>query len=293
MSDTVLVDELLAGHSLMRVKDKQKVESLLKTLNSGGLEKLQVVADFDYTLTKTRNEKGSLDCSWGVLENSPLMPESYTKECNALKARYLPIELDPHMPVEEKVPHMLMWYHEANKQLQNSGLRKEMFAGMVQESNLEFRDGTNEMFVSLANANVPVLLLSAGLGDLIEEILQIKNIFHSNVKVVSNYLEYDTEGHVVGLSGEIIHVYNKNESAIQDSDYFKKLQARNNVILLGDSIGDLNMCNGLENPGAVLKIGFLNFKIVERLETYLDLFDIVLIDDQTMDVPMSIINKLS
>ena len=53
------------------------------------------------------------------------------------------------------------------------------------------------------------------------------------------------------------------------------------------------MCNGLENPGAVLKIGFLNFKIVERLETYLDLFDIVLIDDQTMDVPISIINKLS
>ena len=71
------------------------------------------------------------------------------------------------MPVEEKVPHMLMWYHEANKQLQNSGLRKEMFAGMVQESNLEFRDGTNDMFVSLANANVPVLLLSAGLGDLV------------------------------------------------------------------------------------------------------------------------------
>ena len=93
MSDTVLVDELLAAHSLMRVKDKQKVESLLKTLNSGGLEKLQVVADFDYTLTKTKNEKGSLDCSWGVLENSPLMPETYTKECNALKARYLPIEL--------------------------------------------------------------------------------------------------------------------------------------------------------------------------------------------------------
>ena len=49
----------------------------------------------------------------------------------------------------------------------------------------------------------------------IEEILQIKNIFHSNVKVVSNYLEYDAEGRVAGLSGEIIHVYNKNESAIQ------------------------------------------------------------------------------
>ena len=28
-------------------------------------------------------------------------------------------------------------------------------------------------------------------------------------------------------------------NSFQDSDYFKKLQARNNVILLGDSIGDL------------------------------------------------------
>jgi hypothetical protein len=42
----------------------------------------------------TRNEAGkSLDCSWGIFENSPLMPETYTTECNAMKAKYLPIEL--------------------------------------------------------------------------------------------------------------------------------------------------------------------------------------------------------
>ena len=79
----------------------------------------------------------------------------------------------------------------------------------------------------------------------------------------------------------------------QDSDYFKKLQSRNNVILLGDSVGDLTMCNGLENPAVVLKIGFLNFKIDERLDDYLDLFDIVLLDDQTLNVPLSIVQKIS
>ena len=54
MSETELLDKILSANSTMRVKDKVKVETLLEALNLGGMEKLQVVADFDYTLTKTR-----------------------------------------------------------------------------------------------------------------------------------------------------------------------------------------------------------------------------------------------
>jgi hypothetical protein len=43
------------------------------------------------------------------------------------------------------------------------------------------------------------------------------------------------------------------------------------LLQLGDSVGDLSMCEGVEDPAAVVKIGFLNFKIEERLEHYLDL----------------------
>ena len=38
---------------------------------------------------------------------------------------------------------------------------------MVRESNLEFRDGTDHMFTQLAENQVPVLILSAGVGDLV------------------------------------------------------------------------------------------------------------------------------
>ena len=94
MSHASFVEDLLASNPLMRVRDPAKVEKLLLTLLAGGLDKLQVVADFDYTLTKTKNVEGvHLDCSWGVLENSRLMPKSYTVECNKLKEKYLPIEL--------------------------------------------------------------------------------------------------------------------------------------------------------------------------------------------------------
>ena len=102
----------------------------------------------------------------------------------------------------------------------------------------------------------------------------------------------DDDGNVTGLEGEVIHVYNKNESAIHDSDYFKVLQSKHNVILLGDSLGDLHMADGMENPETVLKIGFLNANIQQRLETYMNAYDIVLVDDQTMHLPFGIIKKI-
>jgi hypothetical protein len=40
------------------------------------------------------------------------------------------------MSIAEKIPYMLKWYHEANEQLQKSGLRKDMLADMVKASNL-------------------------------------------------------------------------------------------------------------------------------------------------------------
>ena len=106
--------------------------------------------------------------------------------------------------------------------------------------------------------------MSAGLGDILVEVMDAFDVYHrSNTKVVSNFLAYDDTGKVIGIAGEMIHVYNKNESAIHDSEYFQTLKGRGNVVLLGDSIGDLQMANGVENSGNVLKIGFLNksFKI--------------------------------
>ena len=78
------------------------------------------------------------------------------------------------MTVDEKVPHMITWWKEANKQLQKSGLKKHMFRDMVKISNLELRDGTNDMFVSLSRAEVPILLLSAGVGDLVGILFFVK-----------------------------------------------------------------------------------------------------------------------
>ena len=65
----------------------------------------------------------------------------------------------------------------------------------------------------------------------------------------------------MGFKGEIIHIYNKNENAIHDSDYFENLEHRENIILMGDSLGDLHMADGATDSAQILKIGFLNDKV--------------------------------
>lgn len=75
--------------------------------------------------------------------------------------------------------------------------------------------------------------------------------------MISNFLEFSEDGTILGFKNKIIHIYNKNEYAIKGSQFYNKVLNRDNVILLGDSIGDANMVEGIDHLNNVLKIGFL------------------------------------
>ena len=294
------VIQKLQSRPSIKIQNLTKVENLLSTIISGGNRNLQVIIDFDYTMTRVHKNGQRLDCSWGVMENSKLLPESYVKQTNELRAKYLPIEQDAHMTADEKTPYMVEWYTKANLLLSECGaVKRHMFQDMIKGSNVELREGTDQMMNHLLKNRVPVLVLSAGLGDLVEEILLYYKVYHSNVKVVSNFLDYDEEGNIIGLAGDVIHVFNKNERSlkpvertngrIENSDFIDEIHHRGNVLLMGDSLGDPCMSDGVENASAVLKIGFLNHGIktdqeVIRLKKYMDAYDVVLVDDQTTDV---------
>ena len=85
----------------------------------------------------------------------------------------------------------------------------------------------------------------------------------------------------------IIHVMNKSETKIEDKKYRDLISQKNNVILLGDSLGDLGMVNDLDT-NLIIKIGFLNEDVENKLELYKSQFDVVI----TNDGSMKYINKL-
>jgi cytosolic 5'-nucleotidase 3 len=61
------------------------------------------------------------------------------------------------------------------------------------------------------------------------------------------------------------------------------LEKRRNILLLGDSLGDADMSNGLDvRDDQILRVGFLNENVNERLDHYLRRFDVVLTHDSSL-----------
>lgn len=72
------------------------------------------------------------------------------------------------------------------------------------------------------------------------------------------------QGVLTHFKGPLIHTYNKNNSVLQGTEYFQQLSTRTSIILLGDSMGDLTMADGVPSVENILKIGFLNDKVGAR-----------------------------
>merc|ERR1712165_321647 len=109
--ETPFVDRLMQAYPGMKVANKPEVEKKLKTITNASHEKLQLIVDFDNTLTRHHKNGTLTDCSWAVMENSPLLPKDYNDKTNALRAKYLPIETDPNLTIDEKIPIWLNGTH--------------------------------------------------------------------------------------------------------------------------------------------------------------------------------------
>lgn len=275
----------------VHIKDKERVEAIVCDLIKGGTEKLQVVADFDRTISRFMyNGKINATCH-NAIDESPRLPDEFRQQLEVLRNKYYTIEIDPKRSKEEKYPYMIEWWTKAHELMLQCNLTREDIKTISREAHIMLRDGCDWMFQQLDQHNIPILIFSAGLGDVIEETVTHQSCFYDNMKIVSNYMDFNDQGTLVGFKGDLIHIYNKNENAIHKSDYFQKIADRHNVILLGDSLGDLRMADGAEN-GNILKIGFLNDKVDALLPDYMEGYDIVLVKDETFDVPNGILKNL-
>ncbi|XP_035262689.1 7-methylguanosine phosphate-specific 5'-nucleotidase-like isoform X1 [Anguilla anguilla] len=285
------IPELSKPSVLMR--DRKRVEEIIQSMHRAGPSALQVISDFDMTLTRFAHNGKRCPTSHNILDNSKLISEDCKKSLKELLNTYYPIEIDSSRTVEEKLPHMVEWWTKAHNLLIQQKIRKDLLAQVVKESDAMLREGYKEFFDQLQEHNVPLLIFSAGVGDVLEEVIRQNDIFHSNVRVFSNYMDFDENGILRAFKGQLIHTYNKREGALLNAGHFQELQDRHNVLLLGDSIGDLTMADGVQNVENVLKIGYLNDKVEERKESYLASYDIVLEKDETMDVPNALVRLIT
>lgn len=275
------------------MKDPQRVQEVLESMVKAGSNTLQVISDFDMTLTRFAFKGKRCPTCHNILDNSNLISDDCKKKLKELLNTYYPIEIDSSRSVDEKLPLMVEWWTRAHELLVEQKIRKELVSVAVRESEAMLRDGYQLFFNLLHEHSIPLLIFSAGIGDVLEEVIRQAGVFHPNVKVFSNYMDFDESGVLRAFKGELIHIYNKREGALLNTGHFQELRMRPNVLLIGDSLGDLTMADGVQNMENILKVGFLNDKVEERKQSYLDSYDIVLLKDETLDVPNALLRCLT
>ncbi|KAM4623457.1 7-methylguanosine phosphate-specific 5'-nucleotidase-like [Polymixia lowei] len=285
------VPELAKCSVLMR--QRSKVEETLKAMQRDGAGSLQVISDFDMTLTRFAHNGKRVPTTHNILDNRLLINEDCTRKIRELLNTYYPIEIDAGRTAEEKLPLMVEWWTKVHELLIQQKIRKDLLPQAVKESSAMLREGYKVFFSCLAEQDVPLLIFSAGVGDILEEVIRQKQVFLPNVHIISNYMDFDHTGVLWAFKGQLIHSFNKREIGLLHTARLRELQGRPNVLLLGDSLGDLTMADGVSQTQNILTIGFLNDQVEERKKSYVSSFDIVLVKDETMDVPNAVLNYIT
>tara|TARA_Y100000310_G_scaffold89923_1_gene87154 strand:+ start:102992 stop:103846 length:855 start_codon:yes stop_codon:yes gene_type:complete len=265
----------------------RKLEALIKD----GVDCLHIVSDFDRTLTKGFFDGTKVNSTYQLIRNSGLLDAEYSKKGNDLFAVYHPFEIDASLDSEIRKAKMQLWWEEHYSLMQDYGINKNVIESIACNKEISLRLGVGEFFEKLQKSKIPLLIFSAGMGNVIEYFLSNKNYLTDNVHIISNYFLFDADGEVKGVKKPFIHAFNKNEVEIQGTAYYREVLDRKNVVLLGDSLGDLGMTKGIEHD-VILRIGFLNYKKAELLDIFMQKFDVVITGDGSFDYVNRLLDRI-
>ncbi|KAG2219161.1 hypothetical protein INT45_002352 [Circinella minor] len=291
-----LVQRLLTNPTI-RIKNIDATKEKLTKIIGDGRSNLHFISDFDMTMSRYWTR----DKVTGALERNPSchgIPSLYSKMDPKFKsvtdnflATYYPIEVNKTMTREEKTPFMIEWWNKTHNALVGQNITRDDIRGMAEETPVELRPGINTVLELCYARAIPFLVFSAGIGDIIDEVLKEHGLMFPNMHTVSNMMEFNENGICIAFKEPLIHVFNKSEFQLEVTPYHKTIEDRTNVILMGDSLGDLQMSQGVRHD-LCLNIGFCNHDWESLEERYIDAFDIVIMRDANFDPVIDILEYL-
>ncbi|XP_053496219.1 7-methylguanosine phosphate-specific 5'-nucleotidase-like isoform X1 [Ictalurus furcatus] len=96
-------------HASVRMRDGGRVETIIEHMRREGPNALQVISDFDMTLTRFAHNGTRCPTSYSILHSSAVISEDCKAKMSDLFDLYYPVEINTSMSVEEKIPHMEEW----------------------------------------------------------------------------------------------------------------------------------------------------------------------------------------
>ncbi|MDX9970467.1 MAG: hypothetical protein RBS56_00990 [Candidatus Gracilibacteria bacterium] len=246
-------------------------------------EKLQVLTDFDGTLTEELKDGKPAQSIISVLRNTlGYLDEDYQKKAHELYEKYHSLEYDTALTLEERKAKMHEWWQSHKKLLIAHGLNLKDIESVAKSGHIKLRKSAREFLLKMQEMGVPVVIMSAsGLGDAIPLFMEHENLSLRNIHYAINRMVWDTLGSAVDFKQPIIHSLNKDETSLKDfPEIFEKIAHKTRILLLGNSVGDAKMADGFANE-ALLKIAFLDKEdptFEQKYEKFKENFDLIITD---------------
>ncbi|KAL1512098.1 hypothetical protein AB1Y20_005369 [Prymnesium parvum] len=232
---------------------------------------LLVITDFDGTITA-----GDANQCHDLVGTCPLLSQAFRDEFAPLLDWTTNTSIDG-----------VEWWDKAHELMLKHGVPpRALLQRLVREARMPPRPGVLQLLEKLAAMNVPVLIVSAGLSDVIEEWLRLHEALTENVTVCSNRLNYGADSEPQSVSPQPpVTSFTKAATYKMAGAFFRHHMARRMIMVLGDSVSDIDAAQEVPYDES-LSIGFLNSRPPTAMTKYADTFDAVVLGNGGSLVPL-------
>lgn len=249
------------------------------------LDNFYVIMDYDKTMTTMES-----DDSWTVIQNPKIMNPKLYVESMELVEKYYPLEMDYTLDAKLKSDYMYEWYTKELDLYYKYNLTYDKLISCVKSGGIILRNGLKEMLLKLRSNNIPVIILSAGIGNVIVEVLKLHNCLYDNIHIISNFFNFNNNDILPFDKTNIIHTCNKQLSTLPEILQMQ-IKPNSSILLFGDYIEDINMVPK-KDLDKTLSFGFLEKNVDKNLEKYKNAFDIVLTDNSSFRDVQNVLNNI-
>lgn len=261
------------------------IETKLIGFKKAGVGQLQLVLDFDRTLTLHSTKNAHDSTSWQIMRDH--LPMSAQGEAQILHDHYRGLEVSGTMTDKDARE----WWASTLRIIVENDLDLNVIENdFVFKSTI--RPGTKELFELCKAYNIPTIIMSAGVKNIIDMWCRTYDIFPTII--LSTELRVDENNHVTGWEeASVVHMFNKHEL---DHPELSKIRAeRSHTILAGDSIHDHSMATGSDS---VLRTRIVDSYLYDSVdknalhENTFELFDTI-IENETLYPLISLIKQIA
>ena len=207
------------------VPNPESLHRKLHSFISAGITNVQIISDFDFTFTRSQVNSFPGKTSMTIAQNTQSCIKRQ-KLIQDLIDYYSPLEISTTISHSVKSDYMKEWWVKASKILVDDGHNQETLERIVLESNVFLRHGVDQLFRFCETKDLPIVIVSAGLGNVIDIIMKTVP-YAPKVEIYANFLDFDETGKMTRWREPII-------VSVDKELVLKGKKTKSHLILMGD-----------------------------------------------------------